>query len=438
MTLYWTDKRGRKWPVCSCQKEWLTAYENELLRRGIVHNSIDLYQTIGNAPASAKFHSLGGCTDMMQRNHDALWVARNMGEAAWERDHDPNDGQPDFSTNHKHGTLKGCPHAYHLAKAQVPSLENGHNGTAGNGPDDGPRKGVQWPLRTWQEGIAWAKSQANPSPSPTPPSEVPVPTTSCTFNVLGINIYASQYTGGTFSPKRKAQLKETFAGPNGGNASYNLLSEVNRDYDHNTVLSLMAPQFRNPDVYTRASGNNHHYPDANKWEKTGSLILPLHSTTAQNRKVTLVTARHKATGIIVSFWASHFSSATHGATGAQADHSQAVEAKNLVAILKGKPLPDWDFSESVGYADMNWASDAAGHPRAIIGASGLRSLAHAGLVNAGYNSTHPLDSTPLKNGQRKDEIWYGPKVEVVSCSQIIGLYSATDHLAQKATLRVTA
>ena len=72
MALYWTDKNGRRWPVCDCLKEWLTAYQNEALRRGYIRRSLDLFQTIGNAPASARYHSTGGCVDLAQQSFDML------------------------------------------------------------------------------------------------------------------------------------------------------------------------------------------------------------------------------------------------------------------------------------------------------------------------------------------------------------------------------
>ncbi len=162
-TLYWTDKRGRKWPACECLIEWLTAYQNELLRRGVIRESIDVYQLIGDAPASAGVHKYGGCYDIAQKSTEALWVARNMGSAAWGRDNDPNDGQPDMD-NHQHGVLVGCPHNVN-ARYQIPALQANRNGLGRNGmggPDDGPRTGVQFPLRTYKQGIAWAKAQNDP------------------------------------------------------------------------------------------------------------------------------------------------------------------------------------------------------------------------------------------------------------------------------------
>jgi hypothetical protein len=175
---YWTDFHGRKWPACSCLVEWLTAYQDELLRQRLIRQCLDVFQLIGGAKASAGSHLTGGCADLGQRSREQLRVARNMGAAAWERDADPDDGQPDFRPAHAHLSLKGCPHAQQYAKDQVDDLEDGFNGLGQledhrGAPDDGPRSGVQWPLRTWREGIAWAKAQASPAPPPSPrPSKI--------------------------------------------------------------------------------------------------------------------------------------------------------------------------------------------------------------------------------------------------------------------------
>ena len=73
MALYWKDANGRNWPVCTCQKEWLTAYQNEALRRKYIKRGLDLFQTIGNAPASAGYHAKGGGNiDHVQQSTDML------------------------------------------------------------------------------------------------------------------------------------------------------------------------------------------------------------------------------------------------------------------------------------------------------------------------------------------------------------------------------
>ena len=156
--------RGRV--ACDCLRSWLPVYEDELLRLGVIRQSIDIYQLTGDFGGSAGTHSRGGAADLAQATTTAIRVARNMGAAAFRRDDDPNDGQPDFEDTHDHLVLKGCPHN-DPARYQIGALEAGYNGLGYNGRggrDDGPRSDVRWPLRTWKEGIAWAKARQTPPP----------------------------------------------------------------------------------------------------------------------------------------------------------------------------------------------------------------------------------------------------------------------------------
>ena len=158
-TLYWKDVNGRNWPVCSCLKAWLTAYQNELLRVGIIRRGLDLFQTIGGAPDSAGYHLYGGNVDTAQTSAAAIRAARNMGGAAFGRD--SRDGMD----VHVHIALKGCPHMGSGPRWQVTELEAGRNGLANRGPDRGPRDGIKWPLRSFSAGITWAKAQVPATPA---------------------------------------------------------------------------------------------------------------------------------------------------------------------------------------------------------------------------------------------------------------------------------
>lgn len=152
--------RGK--PACSCLITWLPVFEAELLRRGVIKRSIDVAQLIGGAKASGGTHSTGGAFDVWQRDAVTIKVAREMGAATWARTRaqgfDP----------HAHGVLNGCPHNK-PARYQIAALLLGRNGLGWKGlkgRDDGPapRK-----LRTWQQGIAWAKAlQPKPIPAPVP------------------------------------------------------------------------------------------------------------------------------------------------------------------------------------------------------------------------------------------------------------------------------
>ena len=144
----------RGFPACSCLAEWLPVFETAIGR------SPRWFQLVGDAPASAGFHRGGGSADSEPLSTSELRIARNMGAAAWNR----------LWTNnyHAHLRLNGCPHNT-IAQPQVADLNAGRDGTGplydnAGVPDDGPRDGVHWPLRTWREGIAWANEQGDDMP----------------------------------------------------------------------------------------------------------------------------------------------------------------------------------------------------------------------------------------------------------------------------------
>lgn len=136
-------------PACTCITEWLPVYER------LIGRELRLFQLVGDAPASAGFHKSGGSIDTTPLTDAELRAARNMGGAAWNRWWTNN--------NHCHIRLNGCPHNT-IAQPQVADLNAGRDGTgplydnAGT-PDNGPRTGVHWPLRTWRQGIEWAEAQ---------------------------------------------------------------------------------------------------------------------------------------------------------------------------------------------------------------------------------------------------------------------------------------
>lgn len=144
-----TTFRGRT--ACQCLAEWLPVYEQELLDLGVIKHSIDIFQLIGNAKASAGVHAKGGAFDIAQTQPLAIEVARQMGaDATWPR----------MWTNnvHTHGVLRGCPHNG-PARYQIDAVDAGYDGTGRGGRgarDTGPR-----PLsgRTWEQGIAWATAR---------------------------------------------------------------------------------------------------------------------------------------------------------------------------------------------------------------------------------------------------------------------------------------
>jgi hypothetical protein len=149
MTLpaYVVTFRGK--PACPCLAEWLPVFEAELIRRGVVNESIDIAQLIGGAAASGGTHALGGAFDIWQHDDVTIWVARQMGaDACW-----PRTTGAFVNVKHAHGVLRGCDHNG-PARYQIAEVDAGGDGLIGNAPDPGPR-----PLsgRSWREGIAWAK-----------------------------------------------------------------------------------------------------------------------------------------------------------------------------------------------------------------------------------------------------------------------------------------
>lgn len=151
----------RGFPACECLAEWLPVFEATISR------SPHWFQLIGDAPASAGFHRGGGSADSEPLSADELRIARNMGAAAWNRWWRDSDGDPNY---HAHLRLNGCSHNT-VAQPQVADLNAGRDGTGplydnAGAPDDGPRDGVHWPLRTWREGIAWAIEMRDDMPAP--------------------------------------------------------------------------------------------------------------------------------------------------------------------------------------------------------------------------------------------------------------------------------
>lgn len=146
--------RGK--PACSCLVEWLPVFEAELKRRKVIKHSLDIFQLIGGAKASAGTHRPGGAFDIGQTGDTVELVAREMGAAFWTRT------PPKFSL-HGHGVLNGCPHNAG-GRYQIAALAGNYNGLgyAGRGGRDdgkGPDK-----LRTFRQGIVWAKAQTAPKP----------------------------------------------------------------------------------------------------------------------------------------------------------------------------------------------------------------------------------------------------------------------------------
>lgn len=159
--------RGK--PACSCQVEWIPAYEAEAQRRGILApgQTLTIYQLIGGAPQSGGTHTDGGAGDFLDLpGEEDLWLMRQMGaDASWLR---PKNWDGKGGIKHVHSVLRGCPHngpARYQYDSPTQGVDHGRDGLSHGGrgaPDDGPR-----PLsyRTWREGIAWAEEQGDEMPN---------------------------------------------------------------------------------------------------------------------------------------------------------------------------------------------------------------------------------------------------------------------------------
>lgn len=143
-------------PACECLIKWLPAYQTELLRRGVIKHSLDVYQLIGSYAKSADTHKPGGAYDVGQVSDEAILVAREMGAAGFHRPEGWDNGD---GIEHQHGVLRGCPHNAG-GRYQIVALEQGFNGLGhlGKGGRDTDPRPAKW--RTWKEGIAWAHEQA--------------------------------------------------------------------------------------------------------------------------------------------------------------------------------------------------------------------------------------------------------------------------------------
>jgi hypothetical protein len=117
--------------TCVCVAFSLPLVEREMIKRGLIRRSIDVFQ-FGyrtDVEASAGYHARGGNTDVAQFDDEQLRCWRECGWAMQRRD-------KGFRTKHGHGWPVGCPH---LAKQdQLASWRRGRNGLVGNGKITGP------------------------------------------------------------------------------------------------------------------------------------------------------------------------------------------------------------------------------------------------------------------------------------------------------------
>ncbi len=147
-----TTFRGLR--ACRCHVKWLPAFERELKAQGLIKESIDIAQLIGNAEASAGTHSQGGCLDIWQTDPRVSWVARKMGCIMWPR------VTGSFANNrHSHGVLVGCPHLHPSAQRQILEAYQGGDGLLGDLPDHFDLTAAITRGLTWRDGLEWERRQ---------------------------------------------------------------------------------------------------------------------------------------------------------------------------------------------------------------------------------------------------------------------------------------
>jgi hypothetical protein len=137
--------------TCTCVADWLPLVEQIMLIRGLISNSLDIYQ-MGYHPGygpSGGTHDAGGCTDLGQFNSEQIAVLRWAGGTFQHRTQAQG-----FSMDHCHGWPWGCSHLSPAARSQAVQWSRRTNGLASYGPIQGP-----WPVVDYRTGITRMKKE---------------------------------------------------------------------------------------------------------------------------------------------------------------------------------------------------------------------------------------------------------------------------------------
>jgi hypothetical protein len=163
---------GTQRVACPHLASWLAAYDALQVARGRGH--VTYYQTMGGADASAGTHLCGSAWDMAYHGSAPIMDAREMGAAVWPRLH--SLGWPASQGEHVHGLIRCGDNACN--GYQYSAYLGGYNGLGLNGWGAGDPLPKPATIRTWQDGIAWAKAEiarlTTPAPAPQEDDDMPV------------------------------------------------------------------------------------------------------------------------------------------------------------------------------------------------------------------------------------------------------------------------
>jgi hypothetical protein len=135
--------------TCSCVVESLPYVELDMLAKGIIKESIDIFQ-LGyrdDVGASAGTHARGGCVDVGQYSAKAIDVWRIWG---WTM----QDRSPFLDPNHGHGWPYCCPHLAPAAQDQEAAWDKKRNGLINNQLVVG-----RWPVLPWKQALEKEKAR---------------------------------------------------------------------------------------------------------------------------------------------------------------------------------------------------------------------------------------------------------------------------------------
>lgn len=146
---------GRPAMGCPHMQEWLPLFTQLQISRGRIKRSLDIFQALGNAPASGATHLQGTALDIKQLDAGLIADAREAGaRGTWPRG--PKWGQKNMPI-HTHLSLD-CP-CTSGSDYQIIAADAGYNGLGYRG--EGGRDYMPAPRvrRDWAAGMEWMRGQ---------------------------------------------------------------------------------------------------------------------------------------------------------------------------------------------------------------------------------------------------------------------------------------